>query len=220
MLLLFVESYGRVAVQDSSFSPQVDAVLNRGTAQLRAAGFSSRSGFLSSSTFGGLSWLAHSTLQSGIRIGTQRGYNQLVKSDRLTLAAGVQARRVANGRRGPGEQRHGRRATSFYHYDSIYDRRNVGYRGPGFGLPPMPDQYVLQALQRIELAKRPRPPLFAEVDLISSHAPWTNPSAHPWDQVGDGSIFHRIPLEESTQASLFGDATGPAPPTATRSSTR
>ena len=32
---------------------------------------------------------------------------------------------------------------SFYRYDAIYDRRNVGYRGPGFGLPPMPDQYVL-----------------------------------------------------------------------------
>ena len=62
-------------------------------------GFSSRSAFLTSSTFGGLSWLAHSTLQSGIRIGTQRGYNQLVKSDRLTLSAGVQARRVAGGRR-------------------------------------------------------------------------------------------------------------------------
>ncbi|HEY0364811.1 MAG TPA: CDP-alcohol phosphatidyltransferase family protein, partial [Solirubrobacteraceae bacterium] len=84
VLLLFVESYGRVAVQGSSFSPGVDAVLDNGTAQLRAGGFSSRSAFLSSSTFGGLSWLAHSTLQSGIRIGTQRGYDQLVKSDRLT----------------------------------------------------------------------------------------------------------------------------------------
>ncbi|MGZ6671433.1 MAG: CDP-alcohol phosphatidyltransferase family protein, partial [Solirubrobacteraceae bacterium] len=75
VLLLFVESYGKVAVQGSSFSPGVDAVLDRGTAQLRAGGFSSRSAFLSSSTFGGLSWLAHSTLQSGIRIGTQRGYD-------------------------------------------------------------------------------------------------------------------------------------------------
>ena len=86
VLLLFVESYGRVAVQGSSFSPGVDAVLDKGTAQLQAGGFSSRSAFLTSSTFGGLSWLAHSPPQSGIRIGTQRGYNQLVKSDRLTLS--------------------------------------------------------------------------------------------------------------------------------------
>jgi len=27
-----------------------------------------------------------------------------------------------------------------------------------------------------------------------------------WDEVGDGSIFDRLPAEEATQASLFGDA--------------
>jgi len=71
----------------------------------------------------------------------------------------------------------------------------------------MPDQYTLLALQRRELSKRRRPPLFAEVDLISSHAPWTRiPQLVSWDDVGDGSIFDRLPAEESTQASLFGDS--------------
>jgi len=207
VLLLFVESYGQVAVQGSSFSPGVNAVLDRGTAQLDAHGFSSRSGFLSSSTFGGLSWLAHATLQSGIRIGTQRGYNQLVRSDRVTLSQ-------AFGRAGwrtvvedPANKRTWPEGKGFYGYDKVYDRRNVGYRGPGFGLPPMPDQYVLKALHDLELAKRDRPPLFAEVDLISSHAPWTQiPRLIPWEDVGDGSIFNRVPEEEATQASLFGDA--------------
>jgi len=70
----------------------------------------------------------------------------------------------------------------------------------------MPDQYVLKALHDLELAKRDRPPLFAEVDLISSHAPWTQiPRLIPWEDVGDGSIFNRVPLEESTTAKLFGD---------------
>jgi phosphatidylglycerophosphate synthase len=207
VLLLFVESYGRVAVQDSSFSPRIDAVLNRGTAQLKAAGFSSRSGFLSSSTFGGLSWLAHITTQSGIRIGTQRGYNQLVKSDRLTLAAAFKRAGWRTVTEDPANKRHWPEGSSFYHYDKIYDRRNVGYHGPGFGLPPMPDQYVLLALRRLELARRPRPPLFAEVDLISSHAPWTKiPRLIPWDKVGDGSIFGRVPAEESTRATLLGDS--------------
>jgi hypothetical protein len=71
----------------------------------------------------------------------------------------------------------------------------------------MPDQYTLLALQRRELAERQRPPLFAEVDLISSHAPWTRiPRLIPWDDVGDGSIFGDIPAAESTRATLFGDA--------------
>ena len=116
VLLVFVESYGKVAVQDSSFSPQVDAVLDKGTRRLQAAGFSARSAFLTSSTFGGLSWLAHSTLQSGLWVDDQLRYDQLVKTNRFTLSDGVQAGRVADRRRravrttGPG--RRGRRSTT------------------------------------------------------------------------------------------------------------
>jgi hypothetical protein len=107
----------------------------------------------------------------------------------------------------PANKRTWPEGKSFYGYDEVYDRRNVGYRGPSFGLPPMPDQYVLKALHDLELARRDRPPLFAEVDLISSHAPWTRiPRLIPWEDVGDGSVFHRIPEEEATKASLFGDA--------------
>ena len=65
VLVVFVESYGRVAVQDSSFSSGVNAVLDAGTERLGAAGFAAQSAFLTSPTYGGISWLAHSTLQSG-----------------------------------------------------------------------------------------------------------------------------------------------------------
>jgi hypothetical protein len=207
VLVVFVESYGRVAVQDSSFSPRIGALLERGAAQLRASGFSSRSAFLTSPTFGGLSWLAHSTLQSGVTVNGEWRYGQVVKKGRITLTrafkrAGWRAVGVM-----PGNRRAWPEGSSFYHYDAVYDRRNLGYRGPAFGLPPMPDQYTLLALQRRELARRHRPPLFAEVDLISSHAPWTRiPELIPWDDVGDGSIFDHLPAEESTQAALFGDA--------------
>jgi hypothetical protein len=178
----------------------VRAVLDRGTAELGAAGFSARSAFLTSPTFGGLSWLAHATLQSGIRVDGQRRYDQLVQNDRLTL---TRAFRRA-GWRAVGVMPANRRAwpegAGYYGYDQIYDRRNLGYRGPSFGLPPMPDQYTFLALRRLELAKRDRPPLFAEVDLISSHAPWSRiPRLVDWADVGDGSIFGRIPAEEPTQ---------------------
>jgi phosphatidylglycerophosphate synthase len=206
VLLLFVESYGRVAVQGSSFSPRVDAVLDRGTAQLQAAGFSSRSAFLSSPTFGGISWLAHSTLQSGIRIDSQRRYDQLVKSHRFTLS---QAFKRAGWRAiddVPSNDRTWTEGSTFYHYDQVYDSRNVGYRGPRFGYPTMPDQYVLLALHRLELAKRHRSALFAEVDFVSSHVPWTSiPRLVSWDDVGDGSIFHRVPAEVSPRSAIFSD---------------
>ena len=197
VLLLFVESYGRLAVEGSPFSPSVDAVLDAGTRQLAAAGFSARSGWLTSSTFGGGSWWAHATLQSGTWINTQGRYDELVRSNRLTLAS-------AFGRAGwrtladdPSNHRTWPEGTSFYHYDQIYDRRNVGYRGPTYAFASMPDQYVLLGLQRLELAK-PHRPLFAEVDLVSSHTPWTRiPPFIPWGRVGDGSIFNRLPVDRS-----------------------
>jgi phosphatidylglycerophosphate synthase len=207
VLVVFVESYGRIAVQDSSVSPRIDAVLERGAEQLRAAGFSSRSAFLTSPTFGGLSWLAHSTLQSGVTVNGEWRYGQVVKKGRVTLTRAFRRAGWRAVAAMPGNHRAWPEGSTFYHYDQVYDRRNFGYRGPDFGLPPMPDQYTLLALQRRELAKRHRPPVFAEVDLISSHAPWTRiPQLIAWDEVGDGSIFDRLPAEESTQTALFGDA--------------
>ena len=60
----------------------------------------------------------------------------------------------------------------------------------------MPDQYVYLALQRLELTKTDRRPLFAEVDLVSSHEPWTQvPPLIAWNRVGDGSIFNKLPVD-------------------------
>ena len=198
VLLVFVESYGKLAVEGSPFSPSVDAVLDAGTKQLAAAGFSAQSGWLTSSTFGGGSWWAHATLQSGTWINTQGRYNELVASDRLTLASAFGRagwRTVADD---PSNDRNWPEGTSFYHYDQIYDRRDVGYHGPTYGFSSMPDEYTLLGLQRLELAKAHRPPVFSEIDLTSGHTPWTRvPPFIPWNEVGDGSIFHRLPVDRS-----------------------
>ena len=189
---------GRVVALERLGKPGIDAVLDEGTRQLAAAGFSARSGWLTSSTFGGGSWLAHGTLQSGTWVNSQGRYNELVKSNRLTLT-------TAFGRAGwrtvgdvPSDNRTWPEGTSFYHYDKIYDRRNVGYRGPTYAFASMPDQYVLLALQRLELANPHRRPIFSEIDLVSSHTPWTRiPPLIDWNRVGDGSIFNRLPVEKS-----------------------
>jgi phosphatidylglycerophosphate synthase len=206
VLLVFVESYGRVALEERSIAPGVHGVLDQGTAQLRAAGFSARSAFLESPTFGGLSWLAHATMQSGIKVDGQRRYNQLIEASRVTLTRAFKRAGWRTVGILPGNHRAWPEGASFYHYDKVSDRRNLGYRGPDFGLPPMPDQYTLLTLQRRELGRRQRAPLFAEVDLISSHAPWTRiPPLVAWDDIGDGSIFARVPVEEASESTIFGD---------------
>jgi phosphatidylglycerophosphate synthase len=208
VLLLMVESYGQVAVQGSSFSPGVDRVLAKGNAQLKSAGFSARSGWLTSPTFGGISWLAHSTFHSGVRIDTQRHYDQLIRTNRFTLS---QAFKRAGWRSidvVPANNRTWTPGSTFYHYDKVYDSRDLGYKGPRFGYPTMPDQYTYLALHRRELAKRNRRPVFAEVDTLSSHFPWTKiPRSVPWQDVGDGSIFKRIPTAASaSQGALLRHA--------------
>ncbi|HEX5772002.1 MAG TPA: sulfatase-like hydrolase/transferase [Nocardioidaceae bacterium] len=203
VLFVFVESYGRVAVEASSIAPGVRKVLDSGTRELDRAGFASRSAFLTSPTFGGLSWLAHSTFQSGLWVDSQQRYDHLVTSSRLTLSrlfgrAGWRTVAVipANNRDWP--------QGDFYHFDHVYDSRNVGYQGPRFGYPTMPDQYTLDAFHRLELAPTSRRPVMAQIDLISSHAPWSRtPRMIPQSEVGDGSVYDGMPDQLPSETDIW-----------------
>ena len=101
VLIVFVESYGQVAVQGTSFSPGVDAVLRQGTASLARAGWSTRSAWLTSPTFGGISWLAHSTLQSGLWVDTEQRYAELVGSQPVHPQRRLRQGRLAHRQRRP-----------------------------------------------------------------------------------------------------------------------
>jgi phosphatidylglycerophosphate synthase len=201
VLLVFVEAYGQQAVQGRSFSPEVDAALSNGDKQLASAGFSARSGFLNSATYGGISWLAHSTLQSGVWVNSQRRYNDLMTTNRFTLSDAFKEAGWRTVDDVPSNDYYWPQGTSYYHYDKLYDRRNVGYKGPTFTYASMPDQYTYAAFQRNELSKTHRKPLFAEIDTVSSHMPWNRiPQQIPWNQVGNGSIYNRIPMDHETGA--------------------
>ena len=206
VLLVFVESYGRAAVEHPVVSPEVNAVLNRGTDSLRAAGFSSRSAFLTSSTFAGVSWLAHGTLQSGLWIDSQLRYNQLLQTDRLTLSAAFRRAGWRTVAAVPSNTEDWPEGQSFYQFDTMYDSRNVGYAGPKFGYASMPDQYTLAALQRHELAPADRSPVMAEIDLVSSHGPWVPlPPMVDWGAVGNGAVFAGRPDPGPSADQVLGD---------------
>lgn len=206
VLLVFVESYGRVAVQDSSFSDGVAAVLQDGTRRLRAAGWSSRSAFLTSPTFGAASWLAHSTLQSGLWVDSEQRYTQLLDSERLTLTSAFERAGWRTVAAVPANTKDWPEGDEFYGFDEMYDSRNVGYAGPKFGYASMPDQYTLEHFRREELAPPDRRPVMAEIDLVSSHHPWTPlPHLVPWDQVGDGSVFEGMPEQGEPSDEVFRD---------------
>ena len=205
VLLVFVESYGRVALDDPGLSAGITETLDTGTRDLAAVGWTPRSGWLTSPTFGALSWLAHSTLQSGLWVDSQQRYDHLVTTDRETLTslfrrAGWRtvASVPANTRDWPQGE--------FYGFDQVYDSRNVGYRGPRFGYPTMPDQFTLDAVHRLELARLDRRPVMAEIDLISSHAPWSRtPRLIDQARVGDGSVYAGMPETLPSETDIWPD---------------
>ena len=158
VLLVFLEAYGQVAVKGKSFSPEVDAALAQGNQRLKHAGFSSLSGYVSSPTFGGISWLAHSTLQSGLWVNTQERYNQLMSAKRLTLASAFKRAGWQTVDDVPSNNRPWTLGMTFYGFDKIYDRYQVGYKGPTFSFASMPDQYIFSALNRLVLAKPHKQP--------------------------------------------------------------
>lgn len=193
VIFTFIESYGRSAVEDPVEAPGVDAVLAASTKKLSAAGFSSRSGWLTSSTYGGGSWLGHSTLMSGLWINNQQRYNTITASDRMSLT-GAFAKTGAWRTVGimPGVQRAWPEG-KFYDFDKIYDSTQLGYQGPKFSWSTMPDQYTLDAFQRLEHGKKQDKPLMSTLILTSSHNPWAPlPTTIGWDRIGDGSVYDAI----------------------------
>ncbi|MGH3585532.1 MAG: sulfatase, partial [Pseudonocardia sp.] len=187
VVFAFVESYGRVALEDPELAPGIGAVLDEGDRRLADAGFAARSAYLTSPTTGAGSWLAHATFLSGLWVDGQQRHDALQASDRRTLVRDF-------GRAGwrtvgimPGvflDWPEG----AFYGYDRIRDFDELGYRGPRMSFATMPDQYTLKAFE--ELERSAPEPVMAVLPLVTSHAPWTPlPPFLDWDRIGDGSVY-------------------------------
>ena len=206
VIIAFVESYGQAAVQGTSFSPGVDADLRRITASLGRAGWTAQSAWVTSPSFGGVSWLGHSTLESGLWVNTDQLYARLVGSHRFTLSDAFNKAGWSTVSDSPADDDHWPPGRSFYHFDKVYNRRNVGYHGPKFSYATMPDQYTLAEFQRLELAPGHKP-VMAEIDLVSSHWPWAPlPTMVPWNKVGNGSIFDPMPARSESPTTVWRSA--------------
>ncbi len=207
VIIAFVESYGQVSIQGASFSLGIDASLRRDNASLARAGWSAQSAWVTAPGYGGISQEAHSTLQAGLWVNSRQRYSELVSSSRFTLSdAFDKAGWRTVGDSPATDDASFPSGTKFYHFDQLYDRSNVGYRGPTFSYAPMPDQYILAAFQRLELAPGHKP-VMAEIDTVSSHSPWAPlPTMVPWSKVGNGSIFDPMPARGETALSVLDNA--------------
>jgi hypothetical protein len=203
VIIAFIESYGQVAVQGTSFSDGVDKVLKQGQSDLTAHGYSDESAWLNSPTFGGLSWLAHSTLQTGLWVNQAPIYSSVIRSKRFTLSDAFADAGWNTVSDVPSDTQPWSFGKSFYHYGTLLNAKNVGYKGPKFGYAQIPDQYTWQYFYDHELAG-PHQPVMAEVDTVSSHTPWAPlPQIVPASKVGDGTIYDPQPAESESSDAVW-----------------
>jgi hypothetical protein len=208
VIFTFIESYGRSAVEDPIMAPGVDRTLDERTAALKKAGYAARSGWLTSATYGGSSWLGHSTTMSGLWISNQQRYRTVMASDHLSLTeafektgdfdtVGVM----------PGVQK-GWPEQKWYGLDKVYNAFQLGYRGPKFSWSTMPDQYALEQYQQRVHSRKPAGgrSRMSLLILTSSHQPWAPvPTMVGWDELGDGSVFKGIEAAGDKPADIIAD---------------
>jgi hypothetical protein len=193
VLFFFVESYGRTIWERPEHEQILDPVYKRVERNLKDAGFEIVSKFVTSPTFGGFSWFAHETINTGFKV-VSHLHSRLLQEEKPTglghyfRDAGYRPIWVAPAttRPWPGMEDH-------WGFQSNYFSWQLGYKGPSFAWAPMADQYVIDYIHRKEVARSAQP-LFIEYVLISTHAPWSDIPRYidDWSKIGDGSIYHKI----------------------------
>jgi hypothetical protein len=192
VLIIYVESYGRASFDNPLYAPTHTATLRAAEAEIGEAGLAMRSGWMTAPMSGGQSWLAHGTVASGLTTSDQVRYAAMLGSARRTIfhlaaQAGYRTAAVMPAITMPWPE------ADLLGFDTVLAAADLGYRGQPFNWVTMPDQFTLA--RYAELLPASEAPLFAQIALISSHAPWVPvPEMVDWDAVGDGTIFDQWAL--------------------------
>lgn len=203
VILIWIESYGRASFDNPLYSPTHVATLQAAEEAIAGSGLAMKSGWLTSPTTGGQSWLAHGALGSGLWTADNGRYQAMIDSERKWLfhiaqEAGYRTAAVmpAITKDWPESRAMG--------FDHVFDEAQIPYAGESFRWVTVPDQFTLAAYPDL-LPPDPRPD-FIQIALISSHAPWT-PIADivPWQEVGDGTVFNEMATRGPTPEVLWKD---------------
>ena len=169
--LVFLESYGQVAFG----IPEIDQALRQPRAELQAqidaAGMRVVSAFMTSTTYGGRSELAHVSFLSGLDTSTPWVHDLLLTTDRPLLTTwfkdrGYEVHALYPALSWDWPER------SFYRFDSFFDARDLNYQGPKIGYWSVPDQVTLLRYQQLQPITASSPPRLLFFPSITSHLPF------------------------------------------------
>ncbi|MEP3676690.1 sulfatase-like hydrolase/transferase [Sulfitobacter sp.] len=201
VIIIYIESYGRASFENPLYAPTHTTTLQAQLGPLQEAGFAVQSGWLTSPTAGGQSWLAHGTLSSGLWVSDNGRYSAMLASGNKSLfhiaqEAGFRTAAVmpAITLAWPESEAMG--------FDVILPAADIPYKGARFNWVTMPDQFTLATYPDL-LPKDARSD-FIQIALISSHAPWVPvPDMIPWEDVSDGTEFNEMAARGPTPRELW-----------------
>jgi len=208
VLLFWVESVGRSALTLEPFKGPMQGRLTSFQADLERLGLHAVSGWLTSPTIGGQSWLAHATLASGVWTADQLSHRQYLQDAEADLAHLFRRAGHATVLGMPAIVSPWPEVRNLG-FDQWYFVDDFGYQGPPLEWVTMPDQYTLWFLENAVRSEplADRRPVYLQVALISSHAPFTPdiPVVEPWERLGDGSIVHDLPKDGGAPRDVWRD---------------
>jgi hypothetical protein len=190
VFVLFLESYGEVAYRVPEISADIRTRAEQADRSLRAKGWYIASGFFTSPTFGGGSWLAHSSFLAGAVVSQNRDYQLLLSSNRHTFVRSFERAGYRTVALMPGLKLAWPEG-QFYGFDKIYDASTLGYAGPAFGWWTIPDQFTLGRFAEREMQVPNRKPLFVVYPTVMSHMPFTPvpPYLPDWTRALDPTAY-------------------------------
>ncbi len=193
--LIFVESYGSVLYKRPHFVDDYQELMQETEARLQNAGWTLSTGLSTSPTWGGGSWMAYTSAEFGLHIGSQPQF--LAIEDRFSqqpypsLGRYLQSQGYRHVRLAPIQRKltaHEYAANdAFYGPDRWITFDDLNYQGPLYGWGPAPpDQFSLNQASQI-LTEEGDQPLFFFYLTQGSHYPWAPlpPFVNDWRTLND-----------------------------------
>ncbi len=211
VFVVFVESYGVAAFDTPTYARALAPARERLAGAIAGSGRSIASARVESPTFGGASWLAHTSFLTGVEVRDGAAHRLMLAADRDTLPrvfarAGFRSVALMPGLRRAWPE------GAFFGFERIYGERALAYGGPPFGWWRIPDQFALARLDALEVAGGERRPLFVFFPTITTHVPFrpTPPYQPDWPRMLSSSPFDGPALEASLAGAPEWMNLGPA----------
>ena len=207
--LIFLESYGKVLMEVDSISQQYRSQIESTEDSLRKNDWHISSAYSRSPISGGKSWLAFTTVMTGLRLENQTEFDTLVHTHqdyphliRYLYGQGYKTFRMKTIENVTAKPLEGEKVTeTFYDFMYWYKFPDFPYKGfeyDWFG--GIPDQYALNYFKE-HLIPHPELPKFLFFITMASHTPWFPPPKllddwHYLDTVQQDPYHYPLPPDD------------------------